>query len=162
MQNKKFAGVDLQISPTDYHTWGCPVLVLESPLNGGLAGIPKWEPRASNGFYLVHFLFRSGSVDLLLNTRTGHIFPSSTVWSLTKYYPLWITRGGAQSQEIGKTKQSSTQSLLHRKNSLLQNIGILTNIKACSYPGRPVNNTCWSQLPNIRIQGLIPRLNPEA
>ena len=25
-------GVELQICPTDYHTWGCPVFVLEAPL----------------------------------------------------------------------------------------------------------------------------------
>ena len=38
---QKFAGVELHISTTDYSNWGCPVFVLESPLQGGTAGLPK-------------------------------------------------------------------------------------------------------------------------
>ena len=52
MMQKNFAGVEFQIFPTDYHTWGCPVFVLEYPLYGGPAGIPKWEPRERIRFYL--------------------------------------------------------------------------------------------------------------
>ena len=29
---QKFSGVEFQIYPTDYHTWGYPVFVLEAPL----------------------------------------------------------------------------------------------------------------------------------
>ena len=70
---KKFSGVKFQISPTDSHTWGCLVFVLEDPLQGGLSGLPKWEPRARYRVYLGHYPFHAGSVALLLNTRTGNI-----------------------------------------------------------------------------------------
>ena len=36
------AGVEFQNLPMDYHTWGCPVFVLESPLQGDPTGLPKW------------------------------------------------------------------------------------------------------------------------
>ena len=41
---QKFSDVEFEIFVTDYHTWGCPIFVLESPLQGG--PLPKWEPRA--------------------------------------------------------------------------------------------------------------------
>ena len=72
---QKFSGVEFQICPTDYRTWGCLVLFLEAPLQGRPAGLPKWEPRARAGVYLGHSTFHSGSVALLLNTRTGHVYP---------------------------------------------------------------------------------------
>ena len=38
---QKFSGVEFQFFPTEYHTWGFPVFVLEAPLQGGKAGLPK-------------------------------------------------------------------------------------------------------------------------
>ena len=70
-----FSGIEFQILPTDYHTWGCPVFVLETPLRGVPSGIPKLEPKARTGVYLGHSPFHAGKVDILLNTITGHISP---------------------------------------------------------------------------------------
>ena len=70
---QKFSGAGFHFFPTDYHTWGCPVLVLEAPLWGGSAGLPKQEPMARNRVYIGHPPFHAGSVVLLLNTITGHI-----------------------------------------------------------------------------------------
>ena len=42
MQEQNFSGMEFQIFPTDYHTWGFPVFVLESPLQVRPSGIPKW------------------------------------------------------------------------------------------------------------------------
>ena len=28
---QNFSGMDLKISPTDYHTWGCSIFVLDTP-----------------------------------------------------------------------------------------------------------------------------------
>ena len=67
--------MELQISPTDYHTWVSPIFVLEYPLKGGPAGRPKWEPMAKNGVYLGQSTLNTGSVALVLNTRTGHVLP---------------------------------------------------------------------------------------
>ena len=84
------------------------------------------------------------------------------MWSLTTHSPLWSTWGRAQSQEIVKTWYTITQRLLHRKTSLSQKSRILTNSQAFPYPGRPVNKTQCSQVPNICLQGLIPKLHPAA
>ena len=35
----KFVGVEFQIFLIDYHTWVCPVFMLEDPLQGDLRGI---------------------------------------------------------------------------------------------------------------------------
>ena len=72
---QRFSGVEFEIFPTEYHTWSCPIFVLEYLLQGGLTGIPKWEPRAINGVYLGHSPSHTGSVYLVLNTRTGHVSP---------------------------------------------------------------------------------------
>ena len=68
------SSAELQNFPTDYHTWGCPVFVLESPLHRGPSGIPKCEPRASNIVYLGHSQFHAGSVALLINFITGDFY----------------------------------------------------------------------------------------
>ena len=72
---QKIFNVEFQILPTGYHTWGCPVFFLGSPLQGGPARLPKWEPISRNGLYLGHYPFRYGSVYLVLNTRTGQVSP---------------------------------------------------------------------------------------
>ena len=72
---QKFSVVRFQIFPTDYHTWGCLVFVLESLLRGGTEGLTKWEPRARTRVYLGHSPFHAGSVYLVLNTRTGNVSP---------------------------------------------------------------------------------------
>ena len=72
---QRLSGVDFQFFPIYYHTWSCPVFVLESPLQGGPSGIPKWEPSARTGVYLGKSLFHAGSLDLVLNTRTGNFPP---------------------------------------------------------------------------------------
>ena len=42
-------GVDFQICLMEYHTWGYPLFFLEDPVQGGLAGLPKWESREMTG-----------------------------------------------------------------------------------------------------------------
>ena len=54
---------------------GWPVFVLESPLQGGPAGLPKLEPRARTGVYLGNSPFHTGSVALVLNNITGNVSP---------------------------------------------------------------------------------------
>ena len=36
------------------HVWGCPVYVLDEPLQPGLGGKPKWSERSHVGAYLGH------------------------------------------------------------------------------------------------------------
>ena len=74
-REQKFSGMKLKICPTDYHTWGFPVFVIEPPSQGGTAGLLKWEPRERNRVYLGKYPFHSRSVSLVLKTRTGHVYP---------------------------------------------------------------------------------------
>ena len=71
--DQKFEGMEFQIFSIDYHTWGCPIFFLEASLQGGLVGLPKWDPRTNTGVYIGHSPFHAGSVYSVLNTRTDHV-----------------------------------------------------------------------------------------
>ena len=58
----------------DYHTWVCPIFILEDTLKGDLSGLPKWEPRSGTGVYLGNSPFNARSVALILNIKTRHIY----------------------------------------------------------------------------------------
>ena len=70
-----FSGIDEEITCNDFHTWGCPVFVLDEANQSGLTGTPKWEPRARAGVYLGHSPSHAGNVALVLNLQTGHVSP---------------------------------------------------------------------------------------
>ena len=57
------------------HVFGSPCFVLDSRLQSGIAGPPKWEPRSRLGIYVGHSPSHAGSVALVLNPRTGHVSP---------------------------------------------------------------------------------------
>ena len=72
---EKFAGTKIDITIKIHHTWGCPVYVLDSRLQGNIYGIPKWEPHSISGIYLGHSQLYAGSVPLVLNQATHHVSP---------------------------------------------------------------------------------------
>jgi len=43
--HSRISKADNIIMKQDYHTWGCPVYVLDEKLQSGSIGTPKWEPR---------------------------------------------------------------------------------------------------------------------
>ena len=55
-----------------FHTWGCPVFVLDHRLQGD-SKIPKWEPRARVGVFMGHSPVHAGNVALVLNLQTRHV-----------------------------------------------------------------------------------------
>lgn len=69
------AGTENQIIVENYHTFGCPVFVLDSSLQSRSIGPPKWNPRANLGIYVGHSPLHAGSVALVLNPKTGHVSP---------------------------------------------------------------------------------------
>ena len=72
----KFYGLEPdQIPVGNYHTLFCPVYVLDSKLQSGGIGPPKWEPRSRIGIYLGHSPCHAGSVALVFNPSTGHVSP---------------------------------------------------------------------------------------
>ena len=56
----------------DYHTWGCPVYVLDPSLQSGQK-LPRWQPRSRLGVFMGLSTIHSSEVPLVLNTTTGSI-----------------------------------------------------------------------------------------
>jgi hypothetical protein len=74
MKFSNVAGASTRLG--NFHTFGCPVYILDSRLqDAGGAGPPKWEPCSCLGIYVGHSLIHAGSVALVLNPKTGLIFP---------------------------------------------------------------------------------------
>ena len=74
---EKFAGTKTDIFLKNHHTWGCPVYVLDSGLQGDIAILPKWEPHSHAGNYFYHSPFHAVSVTLVINRATFHVSPQS-------------------------------------------------------------------------------------
>ena len=71
LSNTKAVKVQLK----HYHTFGCPVYILDSRLQTNPKGVPKWEPRSRLGIYAGHSPSHAGSVALVLNPKTGLMSP---------------------------------------------------------------------------------------
>ena len=71
----RFSGVDWLPNLKNYHTWGCPIYVLDAGLQDAGPKIPKWDPRARLGVSLEQSPCHAGSVALVLNPRTLHVSP---------------------------------------------------------------------------------------
>ena len=65
----------LNVQLKHYHTFGCPVYILDSRLQTNPKGVPKWEPRYRLVIYVGHSPDHSGSVALVLNPKTGLVSP---------------------------------------------------------------------------------------
>ena len=72
---QRLTASDVPINLRDYHTWGCPVYVLESRVQTSSKGLPKWDPRARIGIYLGHSTAHAGNVALVLNLSLGYVSP---------------------------------------------------------------------------------------
>ena len=72
---EKFSSTHGEIDITDFHTWGCPVFVLDAENQSGKLGTPKWDPKSHAGIYLGHSPCHARSVSLILNLATGLISP---------------------------------------------------------------------------------------
>jgi hypothetical protein len=71
-----FFNIDKDLfNPTALHVFGSLCFVLDSRLQSGIAGPPKWEPRSRLGIYVGHSPSHAGSVALVLNPRMGHVSP---------------------------------------------------------------------------------------
>ena len=58
--------IGLSTRLSHFHTFGCPVYILDASLQSfGGGGPPKWDPRALLGIYLGHSPSHAGSVALV-------------------------------------------------------------------------------------------------
>lgn len=65
-----FAGIKDKNRLKVFHTFSCPVFVLEAHLRSGHK-IPKWEPRSPMAIYLGHSLQHASNVPLVMNIKSG-------------------------------------------------------------------------------------------
>ena len=70
----KFAGTSIQPNLKHCHPFGCPVYVLQAPLQTR-SPFPKWGERSRIGIILCHSPHHASSVLLALSTQTGLISP---------------------------------------------------------------------------------------
>ena len=69
-----FANTTIEPNVKHYHPFGCPVYVLETPLQNQKS-FPKWQERTRVGVFLCHSPHHAASVPLILNTQTGMVSP---------------------------------------------------------------------------------------
>ena len=70
----KFAGTSVQPNLKHFHPFGCPVYVLQAPLQTRNP-FPKWGERSRIGIFLCHSPHHASSVPLILSTQTGLVSP---------------------------------------------------------------------------------------
>jgi hypothetical protein len=64
----RFFNIDQDfIDPSTHHTFGSPCFVLDSCLQSGIGGAPKYEPRSCLGTYVDHSPLHTGAVALVLD-----------------------------------------------------------------------------------------------
>ena len=72
---ERFSRTRSQIVPERFHTWGCPVFVLDARNQSGIVSVPKWEPRSRMGVNLGFSPVHSSDVALVFNPSTGFVSP---------------------------------------------------------------------------------------
>ena len=72
---EKLSGIVMKQDIRHEHPLFCPVYALDKKLQGGIGGIPKWNPRSNAGVYLGHSPQHSSDVALVLNLNTGLVSP---------------------------------------------------------------------------------------
>ena len=121
---ERFSRTTDDITPTDFHTWGCPIFVLDAANQSGAIGTPKWEPRSHTGIFLGHSPTHAGSVALVLHLRTGLVSPQyhvvfdddfSTVPYLlsTSEPPNWLALLRHSSERTTTDKQLKSREWLY-------------------------------------------------
>ena len=72
---EKFSRLKVKQSAKEEHTLFCPVYCLDAKLQGGIGGLPKWDPRSRLGIFVGHSPDHASDVALVLNPRTGLVSP---------------------------------------------------------------------------------------
>ena len=122
-----FSGTTIEPNLKHFHPFGCPVYVLQTPLQGQKM-FPKWKERSRVGIYLGRSPNHASTVPLVLNTQTGLVSPQyhviyddhfDTVTRDATFESLWQSKAQLQehSQELlDRTETLSTDSTIHSQN----------------------------------------------
>ena len=74
-KRQRFASLSFDISNLpQYHVWGCPVYILDAPLQIG-QNIPQWNDRSRIGLYLGPSPNHATNVPMVRDLHTGHVSP---------------------------------------------------------------------------------------
>ena len=94
LRAEHFSAMHNKINIRHYHTFGCPVYVLDARLQG--AGfIPKWDERVRVGAYVGRSPIHAGNVSLILNISTGHVSPQFHVVFNETFYTVPSLKTGS-------------------------------------------------------------------
>ena len=69
-----FSNTTIEPNIKHFHPFGCPVYVLQAPLQTG-APFPKWSKQSRVGIFLCHSPHHAALVPLILSTQTGLLSP---------------------------------------------------------------------------------------
>ena len=113
--SKLFSNIEIK----HWHTWDCPVFVLDTKAQSG--HLPKWDPKARVGIYLGYSPCRAGSVALVLNLKTLHVSPQYHV----VFYDKFITVPYMKSGEVPRIPILTLQILGQPKILLAREIRMI-------------------------------------
>ena len=113
---QKWSNVYHDINISTWHTFGCPVYVLENAAADGMT--PKWNPRARVGIYLGHSPCHAGSVALVLNPRTLHVSPQYHVVFDDTFSTVPFLRAGEVPPHWKDLVANSSESVTNEKFEL--------------------------------------------
>jgi Reverse transcriptase (RNA-dependent DNA polymerase) len=71
---KKFSNSNINVNMRHFHTFGCPIYVLDTHMAGPIKG-PKWNSRARMAIYIGNSENHASSVGLALSMQTGLVSP---------------------------------------------------------------------------------------
>ena len=116
----KFAGTSVQPNLKHFHPFGCPVYVLQAPLQTRNP-FPKWGERSRIGIFLCHSPHHASSVPLILSTQTGLVSPQfhcvfddnfDTVKREQADPSLWKSKAHLQDSKDQVIEKSTRSSLI--------------------------------------------------
>ena len=104
-----------------FHTFGCPVYILDARLQSvGGGDPPKWDPRVRLGIYLGHSPSHAGSVALVMNTNTGLVSPQFHLIFDDNFETVPHLRAGTVTENwaylVTNSREEYRRFLRHNKN----------------------------------------------
>ena len=161
---EKFSSTYENVLPTDFHTWGCPVFVLDKENQSGSIGTPKWDPKCHTGIYLGHSPCHAGSVSLILNLSTGLISPQFHVifddeFSTVDYLdsdispPNWVALAKHATEHSTPIEQELSYSWLHPDAPNITNLRNKTSNIIDENNGKINSNSPTTAPPNSQSFG---------
>ena len=100
---------------SNFHTFGCPVYILDARLQSvGGGGPPKWNPQNRLGIYLGHYPSHAGSVALVVNPKSGLVYPQFNLVFDDNFETVPHLRAGTVLENWAELVSSSKENSIER------------------------------------------------